>query len=52
MQEALGSAAGDGNIEVARTLIADGADPTQLFHDTYASDSKPDQTLMLSAEYY
>src|ERR1700680_4731414 len=35
LQEALGSVAGDGNVEVARALIAAGADPTQLFHDTY-----------------
>ncbi len=49
MQEALGSAAGDGNVEVARLLIAAGADPTQLFRDTYASDSKPDQTYLMRA---
>jgi hypothetical protein len=49
MQEALGSAAGDGNVEAARTLIAAGADPTQLFHDTYGSDGKPDQTYLMRA---
>lgn len=49
MQEALGRVAGDGNVEVARTLIAAGADPTQLFHDTYGSDGKPDQTYLMRA---
>jgi hypothetical protein len=49
MQEALGSAAGDGNVEVARTLIAAGADPTQLFHETYRSDRKADQTYLMRA---
>jgi hypothetical protein len=49
MQEALGSVAGDGNVEAARTLIAAGADPAQLFHDTYESDSKPDQTYLMRA---
>jgi hypothetical protein len=49
MQEALGRVAGDGNIEVARTLIAAGADPTQLFHGTYGSDGRADQTYLMRA---
>jgi len=49
MQDALGRVSGDGNVEAARTLIAAGADPTQLFHDTYQSEGKPDQTYLMRA---
>ncbi|MGC0773498.1 MAG: DUF6438 domain-containing protein, partial [Candidatus Acidiferrum sp.] len=49
MQEALGRVASDSNVEVARTLIAAGADPTQLFRDTYQSEGKPDQTYLMRA---
>lgn len=49
LQEALSRVAGDGNVEVARALIAAGADPTQLFHDTYESEGKPDQTYLMRA---
>jgi len=49
IQDALGRVAGDGNVEVARTLIAAGADPTQLFRDTYQSEGKPDQTYLMRA---
>lgn len=49
IQEALGHVAGDGNIEVARMLIAAGADPTQLFLDTYQNEGKPDQTYLMRA---
>jgi hypothetical protein len=41
--------AGDGNVEVAQTLIAAGADPTQLLRATYHSDGKPDQTYLMRA---
>jgi hypothetical protein len=49
IQDALGRVAGDGNVEVARTLIAAGADPTQLLWDTYKSEGKPDQTYLMRA---
>ncbi len=49
IQDALGRVAGDGNVEVAKTLIAAGADPTQLFRGTYHSESKPDQTYLMRA---
>ncbi len=49
IQDALGRAAGDGNIDVARTLIIAGADPTQLFLDTYQNEGKPDQTYLMRA---
>ena len=49
MQDALGRVAGDGNVEVAQTLIAAGADPTQLFRDTYQSEGMPDQTYLMRA---
>ena len=49
IQDALSRVAGDGNVEVARTLIAAGADPTQLFRDTYQSEGKPDQTYLMRA---
>ncbi len=49
MRDALGSVAGNGNIESARTLIAAGADATQLFHETYDLEGKPDQTYLMRA---
>lgn len=49
MQDALGRVAGDGNVEVARTLIAAGADPGQLFRETYQSERTPDQTYLMRA---
>jgi hypothetical protein len=49
IQDALGRAAGDGNIDVSRTLISAGADPTQLFPDTYQNEGKPDQTYLMRA---
>lgn len=49
LQDALGRVSGDGNVDVARTLIAAGADPTQLFQDNYQSESKPDQTYLMRA---
>ena len=49
IQDALGRVAGDGNIDVARTLIGAGADPTQLFLDTYQNEGKPDQTYLMCA---
>jgi len=49
IQDALGRVAGDGNVEVARTLVAAGADPMLLFRDTYQSDGKPDQTYLMRA---
>ena len=49
IQDALGRVAGDGNVDVARTLIAAGADPTQLFRETYRSEGKPDQTYLMRA---
>jgi hypothetical protein len=49
IQDALGRVAGDGNVEVARTLITAGADPTQLFRETYQSEGKPDQTYLMRA---
>ena len=49
IQDALGRVAGDGNVEVAQTLIAAGADPTQLLLDTYESEGKPDQTYLMRA---
>lgn len=49
MQDALGRVAGDGNVEVARMLISAGADPTQLFFDTYQNEGKPDQTYLMRA---
>jgi hypothetical protein len=49
LQDALGDMAGDGNVEVARTLIAAGADPTQLLRATYQSEGSPDQTYLMRA---
>jgi hypothetical protein len=49
MQDALGRVSGDGNVEVARALIAAGADSTRLFDDTYESEGKPDQTYLMRA---
>jgi hypothetical protein len=49
MQVALGRVAGAGNVEAARTLIAAGADPTQLFRGSYQSEGKPDQTYLMRA---
>jgi hypothetical protein len=49
MQDALGRVAGDGNVEVARMLIGAGADPTQLFFDTYQNEGEPDQTYLMRA---
>jgi Domain of unknown function (DUF6438) len=49
IQDALGRVVCDGNVEVARTLVAAGADPTQLFRDTYQSEGKPDQTYLMRA---
>jgi hypothetical protein len=49
IQDALGRVAGDGNVELAQTLIAAGADPTQLLRDTYQSEGKPDQTYLMRA---
>jgi hypothetical protein len=49
IQDALGRVAGDGNVQVARALIAAGADPAQLLRDTYQSDGKPDQTYLMRA---
>ena len=49
MQDSLGRVAGDGNVEVARMLISAGADPTQLFLDTYQNEGKPDQTYLMRA---
>lgn len=49
IQDALGRVAGDGNVEVAQTLIAAGADSTQLLRDTYQSEGKPDQTYLMRA---
>jgi ankyrin repeat protein len=49
LQGALGRVSGDGNVEVARTLIAAGADPTQRFPDTYQFEGKPDQTYLMRA---
>jgi hypothetical protein len=49
MQGALGIVAGEGKVEVARTLIAAGADPTQLLRDNYLSEGKPDQTYLMRA---
>ncbi|SPE32868.1 exported hypothetical protein [Acidobacteriia bacterium SbA2] len=49
MQDALGRAAEDGNVDVARTLISAGADPTHLFFDTYQNEGKPDQTYLMRA---
>jgi hypothetical protein len=49
IQDALGRVAGDGNVELAQTLIAAGADPTQLLRDTYQSEGKPDETYLMRA---
>src|SRR5262249_36986494 len=49
IQDALGRAAGDGDVELARTLIAAGADSTQLSRGTYQSESKRDQTYLMRA---
>jgi hypothetical protein len=49
VQDALGSAAGDGKVELAQTLIAAGADPAQLFRDSYQPEGKPDQTYLMRA---
>lgn len=49
IQGALGRVAGDGNVEVARMLIAAGADPTQLFRETHQSEDTPDQTYLMRA---
>jgi hypothetical protein len=49
IQDALGRVAVEGNVEAAQTLIATGADPTQLFRDTYQSEGKPDQTYLMRA---
>ena len=49
MQEALGSVAGNGNVEAARALISAGADPTLSFLDTYQNEGVPDQTYLMRA---
>lgn len=49
MQDVLGRAVDDGNVEVARILIDAGADPAQLFHDTYEPNGKADQTYLMRA---
>jgi len=49
IQDALGRVAGDGNVEVAQTLIAAGADPTRLLQDSYQPEGKPDQTYLMRA---
>jgi len=49
IQDALGRAAGEGNVEAAQTLVAAGADPTQLLRDTCQSEGKPDQTYLMRA---
>ncbi len=50
IQRALGKAAAEGQIEIARMLIAAGADPQASFQDTYNADEKPaDQTFLMRA---
>jgi Domain of unknown function (DUF6438) len=49
IQDALGRVAGEGNVEVARMLIAAGADPRQLFRERHQSVGTPDQTYLMRA---
>jgi hypothetical protein len=50
IQRALGKAAVEGQIEIARMLIAAGADPQASFQNTYNADEKPaDQTFLMRA---
>lgn len=50
LQRALGKAAAEGQVEIARMLIAAGADPQASFQDTYNANEKPaDQTFLMRA---
>ena len=50
IQRALGNAAAEGRLDVARMLIAAGADPQALFQETQSGDEKPaDQTYLMRA---
>ncbi len=50
LQRALGKAAAQGELAVARMLIAAGADPQALFQSSYNRDAKPaDQTYLMRA---
>ena len=50
LQRALGKAAAAGQLDVARMLIAAGADPQALFQDPESGDEKPfDQTYLMCA---
>jgi hypothetical protein len=50
VQRALGKVAADGQLDIARMLIAAGADPQGLFQDTTSGDEKTaDQTYLMRA---
>lgn len=49
IQKVLGKAVADGQPEIARMLIAAGADPQALFRSTNADDERADQTYLMRA---
>jgi len=49
MQNALGNAVAEGQVEIARMLIAAGADPQGLFQTRYNADKPADETYLMRA---